>query len=272
MNRRDILIKKYFESHSFVESNINSFNNFVDCEMQNIVNETGEIIPTIIPQDIKEFKIKFDKIWITKPQLVEADGSKRNVYPIESRLRNLTYSAPMYLEVSAYIDGIQRETFTIEIGKLPIMIKSKYCHLSNLKKEELIKNFEDPDDVGGYFILNGNERVLITVEDLASNKVMIQENKVGPSKYSAKLFSERGPYRIPHVIEQMKDGLMYISFTRFKRIPIIVVIKALGLIRDQEIARFISEDKQYDDLFINLYESKESKTEEDALEHIAKRI
>ena len=61
MNKRDILIKKYFESHSFVESNINSFNNFVDCEMQNIVNETGEIIPTIIPQDIKEFKIKFDK-------------------------------------------------------------------------------------------------------------------------------------------------------------------------------------------------------------------
>tara|TARA_Y100000031_G_C8244257_1_gene397271 strand:- start:2896 stop:3870 length:975 start_codon:yes stop_codon:yes gene_type:complete len=101
---------------------------------------------------------------------------------------------------------------------------------------------------------------------------MIQKNKVGPSKYSAKLFSERGPYRIPHIVEQMKDGLMYLSFTRFKRIPIIAVIKALGLIRDQEIARFISEEKEYDDLFINLYESNELRTEEEALEFIAKKI
>src|SRR3989338_2967767 len=271
MNRRDILIKKYFESHSFVESNINSFNNFVDCEMQNIVNETGEIIPTIIPQDIKEFKIKFDKIWITKPQLVEADGSKRNVYPIESRLRNLTYSAPMYLEVSAYIDGIQRETFTVEIGKLPIMVKSKYCHLHNTKPEELIKNFEDPDDVGGYFILNGNERVLITVEDLASNRFFMQRNKTGSSTYTAKIFSERGAYRIPHLIEQMKDGVVYITFTKFRRVPIIAVIKALGLVKDNEISSFVSENEKFDDLFINLYNSMELKTEDEALEFLSKK-
>src|SRR3989344_2163158 len=271
MNRRDILIKKYFESHSFVESNINSFNNFVDCEMQNIVNETGEIIPTIIPQDIKEFKIKFDKIWITKPQLVEADGSKRNVYPIESRLRNLTYSAPMYLEVSAYIDGIQRETFTVEIGKLPIMVKSKYCHLHNTKPEELIKNFEDPDDVGGYFILNGNERVLITVEDLASNRFFMQRNKTGSSTYTAKIFSERGAYRIPHLIEQMKDGVVYITFTKFRRVPIISVIKALGLVKDNEISSFISETEKFDDVFINLYNSMELKTEDEALEFLSKK-
>ena len=145
---------------------------------------------------------------------------------MESRLRQLSYSASIFLDVGAIIEGIQRENFTVEIGRLPIMVKSKYCHLNNMKREDLIKNFEDPDDIGGYFVLNGNERVLITVEDLASNKVMIQKNKVGPSKYSAKLFSERGPYRIPHIVEQMKDGLMYLSFTRFKRIPIIAVIKA----------------------------------------------
>ncbi len=271
MLKRDILIKKYFEERSFVEENIRSFNHFIDHDMQEIVNGMGEIIPTITPEEIKDFKIKFNKVWITKPQIVEADGSKRNIYPMEARLRQLTYSGSIFLDVSAIIEGVQRENFTVEIGKLPIMVKSKYCHLYNLKKDELIKNFEDPDDIGGYFILNGNERVLITVEDLASNKVMIQENKVGPSKYSAKLFSERGPYRIPHIIEQMKDGLMYISFTRFKRIPIIIVIKALGLVKDQDIARFISEDKQYDDLFINLYESREIKTEEDALEHISKK-
>src|SRR3989344_5061725 len=272
MNKKNILIKKYFESRSFVESNINSFNNFVDVEMQNIVNEMGDIVPTIIPPDIKEFKIKFDKIWITKPQLVEADGSKRNVYPIEARLRKLTYSAPMYLEVSAYIDGVQRETFTTEIGKLPIMLKSKYCHLSSIKQEELIKNLEDPDDIGGYFILNGNERVLITVEDLASNKVFIQPTKVGPSKYTTKIFSERSAYRIPHVIEQMKDGIIYITFTKFRRIPLMAVIKALGLTKDQDISNFVShKDEKFDDLFINLYNCMELKSEEDSLEFLAKK-
>ena len=266
------LIESYFKDHSLVESNIKSFNNFIDKGMQQIVNETSEIIPTIIPQEVENFKIKLDKIWAEKPQLVEADGSKRNVYPMEARLRKLTYSAPLYLEVSAVIDNVQKESFTAQIGKLPIMLKSKYCHLNGLKDEELINLGEDPDDPGGYFILNGNERVLIIVEDLATNKLMVEKKKSGPSEFSATLYSERGSYRIPHQIEQMKDGILYLTFTRFRRIPIIAIIKALGLTRDEEILRFISEDKQYDDIYVNLYNSVEIKTEEEALEFLAKKI
>ncbi|MCX6711664.1 MAG: DNA-directed RNA polymerase subunit B'' [Candidatus Woesearchaeota archaeon] len=272
MNKKDLLVKKYFEDHSFIESNIKSFNEFVDKGMQEVVAEMGEIIPTIIPQEIESFKIKLDKVWITKPHLIEADGSKRDIYPIEARLRNLTYSAPIYLDVSAHIDNVQRESFTTQVGKLPIMLRSKYCHLHDLKEEDLITHGEDPGDPGGYFILNGNERVLITVEDLASNKLFIQEETSGPSKFSAKIFSERGVYRIPHLIEQMKDGVIYLSFTRFKRVPIIAVIKSLGLIRDDEIVKFIGTDKQYEDIFINLYNSTELKKEEDALDFLAKRI
>lgn len=269
---KNILIQKYFDEHSFIESNINSFNNFVDKEMQNIVHEMGEIIPTIIPPEIQDFKIKLDKIWVTRPQIIEADGSKINIFPIEARLRNLTYSAPIHLEVSAHIDGVQRETFTTQIGKLPIMLRSKYCYLHGLKPEELIEHGEDPDEPGGYFILNGNERVLITVEDLASNQLFIGENKIGPSKFTAKVFSERGAYRVPHLIEQMKDGIIYLSFTRFKRVPIIAVIKALGLTRDEEIMRFISEEKHYDDVYINLYNSVHLKKEEDAVDFVAKKV
>lgn len=269
---KNILIKKYFEEHSFIESNIASFNNFVEKGMQEIITEIGEIIPTIIPSEIKEFKIKLNKIWTTKPQITEADGSKRDIFPIEARLRNITYSAPVYLDVSAYIDGVQRESFTTQVGKLPIMLRSKYCHLNGLSEEDLIKHGEDPNDPGGYFILNGNERVLITVEDLASNRLFVEKNTIGPSLYTAKLFSEKGSYRIPHVIEQMKDGIIYISFTRFKRIPIIAIIKALGLVKDQEIMHFISEEKQYDDVFVNLYDSVHLRKEEDALDFIAKKI
>ncbi len=266
------IIEKYFDEHSFVESNIKSFNNFIEKGMQKIVNETSEIIPTIIPQEVENFKIKLDKIWCEKPVIIEADGSKRDIYPIEARLRKLTYSSPLNLEVAAHIDNVQRESFITEVGKLPIMLKSKYCHLQNLKKEELIEHGEDPEDLGGYFILNGNERVLITVEDLAPNKMFINQNATGPSKHTAKIFSERDSYRIPHTIEQFKDGIIYISFTRFRRVPIFAVIKALGLVPDQDITNFISQEKQYDDIFVNLISLQEIKTEEDALEFLAKKI
>ncbi|MDD5254219.1 MAG: DNA-directed RNA polymerase subunit B'' [Candidatus Nanoarchaeia archaeon] len=272
MNKGHFLIKKYFDDNSFIQSNIESFDHFIDYELQRIIEEVGEIIPTIIPSDMNEFKIKFEKVWITKPSITEADGSKRDVYPCEARLRMLTYSAPLMLKVSTYIDGMQRETFTTEIGRIPIMVKSKYCHLNGLKREELISKMEDPTDTGGYFIINGNERVLITVEDLASNKLFIQQNKTGPSKYSAKLFSEQGAYRIPHTIEQMKDGMIYLSFTRFKRVPIIIVIKALGLIKDQDITKYISKEKEYDDIFINLFDSMEVRSQKDALEFLSKRM
>ncbi len=266
------IIGNYFSKHSIVESNIKSFDNFMERRMQEIVDEANEVIPTIIPSEVQDFKIKLGKVKVEKPQLVEADGSKRDVYPMEARLRKLTYSAPVNLSVSTYIDGVERETFTVTIGKIPVMLKSKYCHLHGLDKDKLIEAYEDPNDPGGYFILNGNERVLIVVEDLASNKLFIDKTKTGPSKYTARLYSERGSYRIPHLIEQMKDGVIYFSFTRFKRLPVVAVIKALGLVKDQDISEAISKNKTYDDIFINLYECIDLKNQEDALEFIAKRI
>src|SRR3989344_5812709 len=102
MNPNRILIKNYFENHSLVESNIESYNRFIEKGIQ-------EIVPTIIPAEVKDFKIKFGKIRVEKPQIVEADGSRRDIYPMEARLRKLTYSAPVYLTVSAYMDGVERE-------------------------------------------------------------------------------------------------------------------------------------------------------------------
>ncbi|MHA1873294.1 MAG: DNA-directed RNA polymerase subunit B'' [Candidatus Heimdallarchaeaceae archaeon] len=270
--KNEILIKKYFEQNSLIQSNIESFNNFIEKGMQQVVEEIGDVIPTITPPEIQNFKIKLDKIWVEKPKIIEADGSERKIYPSEARLRKLTYSAPIFLKINAHIDGVERESFETQIGKIPVMLKSKYCNLYNLKREELIEKYEDPDDPGGYFILNGNERVLIIVEDLASNKMFVERHKVGPSKFTANIFSEKGAYRIPHQIEQMRDGILYLTFTRFKRVPIFAVIKALGLTTDQEITRAISENEQFDDIFINLFNVTELKTEEDALEFLAKYI
>jgi DNA-directed RNA polymerase subunit B len=268
-NYSPLLIKKYFEENSLVRSAIESFNNFVDHELQVILEENKVIEPTIIPPNVDSFRIKLDKIWVTKPEITEADGSKRPIYPVEARLRKISYAAPVYIEVSAHVNDVQRESFTTQIGSLPVMLKSNVCHLANMNREELIEKGEDPDDPGGYFIINGTERVLITVEDLASNVCMVTDWKDG---LVAKLFSEAGSYKIPHTIEKGKDGVFYLTFTRVKRVPLVIIIKALGLLKDEEIMTTISLDKQYDDVLINLFEFVGIKTTEDAIDQIAKRI
>src|SRR3989344_2781301 len=271
MNKRSILIKKYFDEVSLISSDIESFNNFIEFELQKIVDENGTILPTIIPHTIDEFKIKFGKIAIGKPEITEADGSKRPVYPLEARLRKISYAAPLYIEVSAHVDGIQRESFTAQVGSFPIMLKSKFCHLHGLNEKELIEKGEDPNDPGGYFIINGTEKVLINVEDLAPNKMLVEENKIGPSRFTGKLFSEHGAYKIPHTLEKLKDDIFYLTFTRVKRVPLIVILKALGLVKDEEIMNLIGTEFK-DEVYINLFEFMSIKNEDDALDYIAKKI
>ncbi len=273
MNKNSkILLKKYFEQHSLVEEDLESFNNFVEYGLNDILEEYKEIEPTIIPHNINSFVIKLDKITVDKPQITEADGSIRKILPIEARIRKLTYAAPISLKVSAQIDGTQKENLNAQIGNLPIMLKSNNCYLKNMSREELIKNGEDPDDPGGYFIINGSEKVIVKIEDLASNVFMVTEASTGPSKYVGKIFSENGSFKIPHTIERFKDGLFYLTFTRVHRIPLIIVLKALGLTKDQDIMRFVSSEEQFDEMMVNLFEFADIKTQEDALDFIAKKI
>ncbi|MEM4282480.1 MAG: DNA-directed RNA polymerase subunit B'' [Candidatus Woesearchaeota archaeon] len=267
-----ILLKKYFEENSFVRSDIESFNDFVDRELHNIVEENKIIEPTIIPPNVEKFQIRLDGISVEKPEIIEADGSRRPIYPTEARLRKITYAAPIYLDISSHINDVQRESFTPQIGNLPIMLKSKYCHLNGLSEEQLVEKGEDPYDPGGYFIINGTERILVHVEDLAANRFIVEKTG-GVSEYTGRIFSEWGSYKIPHTLEMLKDGLLYLSFSgRAKRIPLIVVIKALGLIKDEEIVNFVSRERQYDEVLINLFEYSGIKTSEDAMEWIAKEI
>ena len=265
------LIKRYFEEHSIVDATIASFNDFVERELQLIIEENREIEPTIIPPNVEEFKIRLDKIWVTKPEITEADGSTRPVFPIEARLRKLNYAAPIFLEVSAHINGVQRETFKTQIGSLPIMIKSKFCHLSGLSTDALIANGEDPTDAGGYFIINGTEKIIVTIEDLASNHLIVERVSTGTSEFVGKIFSEKGSYKIPHQIEKLKDNLFYLTFTRVKRVPLIPVIKALGLVRDEEIMQAIDLPNN-SEVIINLYDFMDLKNVDDAIDYLSKKI
>jgi len=266
-----LLIKKYFEDHSIITANIESFNNFIDHKLQQVIEENKAIQPTIIPSNVDDFKIKLDKIWVEKPEITEADGSTRNIYPAEARLRKMSYAAPIFIEVSAHINGIQRESLRTQAGSIPIMLRSNRCHLSEMNREELIKHGEDPDDPGGYFIINGTEKVLVNIEDLASNRFIVSKKITGPSKFSGKIFSEAGSFKIPHEMEKLKDGIFYISFTRVKRVPVFPLLKALGMSKDEDIVKAIGLGGN-SEVVLNLYDFMSIKTEEDAMDFISKKI
>jgi len=255
--KKHALIKKYLQQHSLVESNILSFNDFVERKLQMIVDNINEEIQR------DEVDLWLGKITIGKPMIIEPDGSIRNIFPIEARLRKITYSAPLFLEI-----GVGNKEYTVvEIGKIPIMAKSKFCNLNGLSAEELIKNYEDPNDTGGYFIINGNSRVLVMIEDLAQNQPFTEKTAKG---LSLRLFSTRGAYRIPINIAQTPEGLVLVSFSRFKNLPAILLIKALGLTKDSEIASLIG--KESEALIVNLYEHVSIQDVNQAIEVLAEKM
>ena len=112
---------------------------------------------------------------IRKPFIKEADGSNSKIFPTEARLRNLTYSAHMYLEMALTKKGDEEQDMEkVYIGELPVMLKSNICHLNGLTEDEIEDVGEDPQDPGGYFIVNGSERAIVTMEEIAPNKIILE--------------------------------------------------------------------------------------------------
>ena len=257
-DNQHLIVKNYLRNHSLVESNITSYNNFISLRLQEIVNEISE---TMTGED---FEITLGKIEVGRPEIIEADGSSSLITPTEARLRNLTYSAPIKMELTVKKDD-QVDSEIVDIGRIPVMIKSQICNTHGMTKEQLIENYIDPMDAGGYFIINGNERVMVMAEDLAENQPFIEKDKKGG--LMLRIFSLKGTYRIPTTITESKEGISEVSFSRFKNIPAVVVLKALGLTKESDVAKYIG--KETDSLIVNLYEYVNINTPEDAMMKIA---
>jgi DNA-directed RNA polymerase subunit B len=261
-NKNHLIVKKYLNEHSLIESNIISFNTFIDQRMQEIVEEINE---TLMNTD-NDFEIKLGKIKVGKPRIIEADGSSSEVMPYEARLRNFTYASAITLELTVKKDN-QVDSEVVEIGKIPVMVRSKVCNTYGMSKDELVENYNDGLDTGGYFIINGHERVMVMAEDLAENQPFIETNKKG--ELLLRIFSLKGTYRIPTTITESKEGILDLTFSRLKDIPAVIVLKALGLTKEADIARYIGKEK--DSVIVNLYEFVDIATTEDAMMYIAEK-
>ncbi len=266
-----VLVDAYIKEKGLVRQHLDSYNHFIEHIMQEIVDEVG-----YVESDDKRIKIKFGRISLGEPKAREADGSESYVTPMIARIRNLTYSAPIYLEMKLVVDGEEGETVTAYIGEMPVMVRSMRCVLSRLSEEEMVRRGEDPRDPGGYFIVNGSERVLIAQEDLAVNRVLVDVGGASSSvTHTAKVFSSTPSFRSQVTVERTKDGLLYVSFPAVPvRLPLMVVMRALGLESDRDIVNAITDDPEIiNEVMPSLIEhSKIASTVEEARDYIGSRV
>ncbi|MGH0154732.1 UNVERIFIED_CONTAM: hypothetical protein FKN15_028432 [Acipenser sinensis] len=189
-----IVISSYFDEKGLVRQQLDSFDEFIQMSVQRIVEDappidlqaeaqhtTGEI------EEPPRYLLKFEQIYLSKPTHWERDGAPSPMMPNEARLRNLTYSAPLYVDITKTIiregeDQLLTQHQKTFIGKIPIMLRSTYCLLSGLTDRDLCELNECPLDPGGYFIINGSEKVLIAQEKMATNTVYVFAKK--DSKYA----------------------------------------------------------------------------------------
>jgi len=277
------ILKAYFEEKGLVRQHLDSFNDFIENALQEIVDEVGRVTP-----DIPGFYVKFGEIVVQKPVVREADGATREITPMEARIRDLTYAGQIILKMSPVTidERSQREheeeQLDVYIGKMPIMLKSNLCPLSKMTQAELIQAGEDPNDPGGYFVVNGTERVLVTQEDLAPNRIMIEDaSRSSSATHIAKVFSTTQGFRAPVTIERKKDGTLRVSFPSVPgKIPLAVLMRSLGLVTDKMISDAFSDNPEIRKELIPILDvAKIIKVEKDkdeslrnALDYIGRRV
>ncbi|MCS7121974.1 MAG: DNA-directed RNA polymerase subunit B'' [Archaeoglobaceae archaeon] len=283
-----VLVRVYFTHDRIVKHQIDSFNRFIDEGLQRVIDEQKRL-----ELDVPNVYVEFGKVRVGKPEVKEADGTKSLLLPADARLRNLNYAAPIYLECTVYDEGVAQEPEIVEIGMLPIMVKSKICNLhpdnidEALKRarrvdfpeklsyeEKLFKAGEDPCDPGGYFVINGSERTLVTLEDLAPNRILLErEEKYGEKLEIAKCFSQKGGYRALITVERDRNNVLLVSFPQLpKPIKLVNLMRALGIETDQEIVEMISLDEEIVKYVLKNVEEADVDSYEEAIEYIGRRV
>jgi len=260
------LLKAFDRDVGFINFQIESYNGFIKNRLQAIVDQIAEIKPEV--PEIGELIIKLGKVTIKEPSAKEAEGSVRKILPMEARLRDFSYTAPVYVELIPTINKTEQESVNVKFGEIPVMLKSDICPLSKMSDDELIQEGEDPADAGGYFIMNGTERTLVLIEEIAPNRMIVQKQKVGNFTEMLRVNSEYNGYVQRHLIERKNDGTIYISFANIRRLPIVVLIKVLGLLKDKEIVDELEGDDVINEFYPNLYQT-EVETTGQAITHIA---
>lgn len=219
------------------------------------------------------FFLEYTNIWVGQPCMIE-DFVERKVTPQDCRLRDITYSAPIYVNIR-YTRG--RDEIVVKkgvcIGRIPVMLKSSHCVLSNATQEEIFKMKECPLDPGGYFIVKGVEKVILIQEQLSKNRMILETDSKGNIVASVTSSTHERKSKTNILL---KNGKLYLKHNTFTEDPpIVIVLKGMGMETDQEIIQLIgSEESIAIDFAPSLHEASQLgiHTQEQALEYLGSRI
>lgn len=295
------VVSAFFKEKGLVRQQLDSFNEFIQSTMQEVVDENSTIVllahsPSGEEDQAKKYTIKFKQIYVSKPPTItESDGTTCPMFPNDARVRSLTYSASLYIDIvkTEHIGDEEIETRVYKrmpIGSIPIMLRSLYCVYNNIADKDRNKMEECPYDQGGYFIVNGSEKVLIAHERMATNLVYIfKKSPPSPYLYTAEMRSvpEHG-LRLPSSLtvrlitrsSESTPGGGYILRALLPHakvdIPIVIVFRALGFVSDKEILEHICYDFSDSEMLGMLRPSIEEafviQDQGVALDYIGKRV
>ena len=268
------VIKKYFEQdkgHFIINHILSSFNDFIFKKIDDIIEGFNpiQIYNEYIPdKDLYKYQININikNPEISKPVIHEKNGITKIMTPNEARQRNLCYSGNLYVDLYINVEYLDKEENDednynviyknkiikkINLGKIPIMVNSNYCILKN--PNILLNNSDECKyEHGGYFIINGNEKVIVSQDRIAENKTYVfKDTKLSAYSYIAEIRSVPENIFSPPKLTVLKLSSKSTQFGKYIRvvihhvkhdIPIFILFRALGIESDKEIIQYILYD------------------------------
>ena len=300
------IIESYFQGQHLerlVRHQIESYNHFINCQIQKTIQMFNPVTirseHDYIPEHEKymlEVFIHFENFKMYPPQIHENNGATKMMLPQEAKLRNFTYASNMTVDIR--IQYVVRNTESmdnpktiekflpkINIGKMPIMLKSSVCVLTQNSHINPIYTGDCPMDCGGYFIIKGSEKTVLGQERAAENRIYCFDGK-NTTKWdwfaeikSVPDYKCISPKQIEMMIASKSNGFgkgLYISVPRIKQpIELFVLFRALGIMSDKQICQYILLDindsknaEILDCLQASIIDANKYATQEDALRHI----
>ena len=234
------------------------------------------------------------KIYFGKPIIYDDDSNRKAhyMYPNDARLRNMTYGTTIHYDVDVdfiyYENGQKKETsITLNkmyLGRFPIMLQSNLCILNGLAREVRFNMGECRNDYGGYFIIDGKEKVIVSQEKFADNMLYVRALKNDDLySYSSEIrsVSEDASKQIRTTAVKMvapsasytNNQLVVIVPNVRKPVPLFILMRALGIISDKDIIKTclldMDKNKSFVDLFIpSVHDAHEIFNQETALNYI----
>jgi len=278
------IIDKYFTDNpnNLVAHHLDSYNDFFNKGINNIFRENNPIRFIEREEDAETPETRNgcllylggkdgSKIYFGKPVIYD-ENYMHYMYPNDARLRNMTYGITIHYDVDVdftyYVDGEKVEvskTFeNVYLGRFPIMLQSDLCILKSLNKDVRYNMGECRNDCGGYFIIDGKEKVIVSQEKFADNMLYIKVNK-GDDVYShsaeIRSVSEDASkpirttaVRIVSPSPSYSNNQIVVSIPNVRKpIPLFIVMRALGIVSDKDIIKTCLLDLEKYESYINLF-------------------